>query len=163
MSGFQLEPGEQVRVDLTSPLSSSTFPFLELILITGLSWMTIGYLDRPDLAGTIPLELRNAVVVIWMLLATWRFLVPVARSRRRRFMVTDRRVIVRAGTFRAKADSIPMYQIQGVNRRRNRLSLALGGFDRPLYFKDVPKAKKVATVIDQSMGINRSMGPPRYS
>ncbi|MGP6173803.1 PH domain-containing protein [Corynebacterium sp. A21] len=163
MSGFQLEPGEQVRIDLTSPLSSLTFPVLELILITGLCWMGIGYFDRPDLAGTIPLDLRNAVVVIWLLLATWRFLLPVARSRRRRFVVTDQRVIVRAGTFQAKADSIPMHQIQGVNRRRNRISLVLGGFERPLYFRDVPKAKKVATVINQSMGINRPLGPPRYS
>ncbi|QGU06575.1 Bacterial membrane flanked domain protein [Corynebacterium occultum] len=157
MSGIQLEAGEKVRVDLTSPLTSLTFPFLELILITGLCWMGIGYLDRPDLATTIPTDLRNAVVVIWLLLVTWRFILPLARSRRRRFMVTDRRVLVRAGTFKARTDSIPLRQIHHVDRRRNRIALALGGFDRPLHFKDVPKAKKAAAVI------NQSIGPARYS
>lgn len=157
MSGIQLEPGEKVRVDLTAPLSSLAFPFLELILITGLCWMGIGYLDRPDPATTVPADLRNAVVVIWLLLATWRFLLPLARSRRRRFMVTDRRVLVRAGTFKARTDSIPLRQIHGVERRRNRISLALGGFARPLHFREVPKAKKAAAAI------SRSVGPARYS
>lgn len=152
MAGFRLERGENVRVDLTSSLSSLTFPVLELILITGLSWMGIGYLDRPDVIAAVPLELRNAVVVIWLALITWRFLLPVLRSRRRRFMVTDRRVMVRAGRFGARVDSIPLQQIRGINRRRNRISLALAGYERPLFFKDVPRAKKVVTAVERQLG-----------
>lgn len=151
MAGFRLERGEKVRVDLTASLSSLTFAVLELILITGLGWMAIGYLDRPDVISTVPPELRNAVVLIWLALSTWRFILPVLRSRRRRFMVTDRRVMVRAGRFRARTDSIPLHQIRGINRRRNRISLALAGHERPIFFRDVPRAKKVVTTLDRQL------------
>lgn len=151
MAGFRLERGENVQVDLTSSLSSLTFPVLELILITGVFWMGIGYLDRPEVIDTVPVELRNAVVVVWALLAVWRFVLPLLRSRRRRFVVTDRRVMVRAGRFGARVDSIPLRQIHGVNRRRNRISLAIAGYARPLFFRDVPKSKKVVKAIDRQL------------
>lgn len=149
MSKFRVGREERVLVDLTSSLHSLTFPVLELILITGLFWIGLGYLDRPDVEAAM--ELRNAVVVLWAGLATWRFLLPLVRSRRRRFMVTDRRVVVRAGRFRARVDSIPLHQIYRVNRRRNRISLAIAGYDRPLYFRDIPKAKKAVATIERSL------------
>ncbi|MGD7003048.1 PH domain-containing protein [Corynebacterium halotolerans] len=154
MAGFRLERGEQVKVDLTSSLSSLTFPLLELILITGLFWMGIGYLDRPEVIESVPMELRNAVVIIWLALAVWRFVLPVIRARRRRFVVTDRRVMLRAGRFGARVDSIPLRQIQGASRRRNRISLAIAGYQRPLFFRDIPKAKKAVAAINEGL-------PPR--
>ena len=106
-----------VRADLTSPMRTLTFPVLELILVTGLSWMLIGWLDQPGM-GTDP-QLRNAVVLIWAALAFWRFALPLLKARRRRFVVTDRRIVVRAGAWRARTDSIPFQDIRSVKRRRS--------------------------------------------
>ncbi|WIM72959.1 hypothetical protein QP028_04160 [Corynebacterium suedekumii] len=86
-----------MRADLTAPLHTLTFPVLELILITGLCWMGIGWLDQPG--QVIDIQLRNGVVLLWALLVLWRFVLPLLRARRRRFMLTDRRIIVRAGTL----------------------------------------------------------------
>lgn len=149
MALFRPVEGEVVRADLTSPLHTLTFPTLELILITGLSWMLIGWLDQPGMY-TDP-QLRTAVLVVWALLALWRFVLPLVKARRRRFVVTDQRLVVRAGEFRARADSIPFRDIRSVERRRNGILLAIIGYDRPLYFPDVPRAKRVAAMIEESL------------
>lgn len=149
MGLFQPGQGEVVRADLTSPMRTLTFPVLELILVTGLSWMLIGWLDQPGM-GTDP-QLRNAVVLIWAALAFWRFVLPLLKARRRRFVVTDRRIVVRAGAWRARTDSIPFQDIRSVKRRRSGITLAIKGYDRPLYFPDVPRAKKVTQMIESSL------------
>ena len=64
MALFRPVEGEVVRADLTSPLHTLTFPTLELILVTGLSWMLIGWLDQPGM-DTDP-QLRNAVLLVWL-------------------------------------------------------------------------------------------------
>lgn len=141
-----------MRADLTSPLRTLTFPVLELILVTGLSWMLVGWLDRPDMV--VDPQLRNTVVLIWAVLALWRFALPLLKARRRRFVVTDRRIVVRAGTLRGRTDSIPLQDIRSVTRRRSGITLAVSGYDRPLHFPDVPRAKKVTQMIESSL-------PPR--
>lgn len=62
MGLFQPGQGEVVRADLTSPMRTLTFPVLELILVTGLSWMLIGWLDQPGM-GTDP-QLRLSLIHI---------------------------------------------------------------------------------------------------
>lgn len=149
MGLFRLGDGEVVRADLTAPLRALTFPVLELILITGISWILIGWLDRPD--AFVDVQLRNAVVVGWFLLAVWRFGLPLLRSRRRRFIVTDRRIVVRDGALRSRVDSIPLRDVRAVSRRRRGISLAISGYARPLYFPDVPKTKKITGLIETSL------------
>ncbi|QGU03890.1 PH domain-containing protein [Corynebacterium comes] len=149
MGLFQPGQGEVVRADLTSPLRVLTFPVLELILVTGLSWMLIGWLDQPGMA--VDPQLRNTIVLIWAVLALWRFVLPLFKARRRRFVVTDRRIVVRAGALRARTDSIPFRDIRSVKRRRSGITLAITGYDRPLYFPDVPRAKKVTAMIESSL------------
>lgn len=149
MGLFQPGQGEVVRADLTSPMRTLTFPVLELILVTGLSWMLIGWLDRPDMV--VDPQLRTAVLIIWLVLAVWRFVLPLLRARRRRFVITDRRIVVRAGGLWSRADSIPFRDIRTVKRRRNGISLAISGHDRPLYFPDMPRSKKVAGMIENSL------------
>lgn len=153
MGMFRIGQGEVVLADLTSPLRTLTFPVLELILITGVSWMLIGWLDRPDVV--VETQLRNSIVLIWCLLVLWRFVLPLALSRRRRFVVTDRRVIVRAASLRPRVDSIPLREVRGVQCRRRGISLAIAGHDLPLFFPDVPRTKKVVGLIDAAL-------PPRH-
>ena len=138
-----------MRADLTSPLRTLTFPALELLLVTGLSWMLIGWLDQPGSA--VDPQLRNAVVLVWAALAVWRFVWPLLKSRRRRFVVTDQRLVVRAGEFGARTDSIPFRDIRSVQRRRSGIFLAIAGHERPLYFPDVPRVKKVTAMIEESL------------
>ncbi len=140
---MQMRPDEAKLVDVTAPYRSLIWPALELILITGICWIAIGWMD------THGLPYRNAVVVAWGVLSAWRFLLPLWRARRRRFIVTTTRVIARTGS---QVDSIPLTDIAGVRRRRGGISLAIKGYGQPLYFPELPKTKKIARIIGEELG-----------
>lgn len=155
--GLAIKPDEQVLVDMTAPTSALVFPFLEVILLTGVAWMGIGWLDNPynlpELATSVfdPVLLRNSVVTVWLVLVVWRFVLPLLRSRKQRFIVTNQRIVARPAKLTAKVDSIPLGQVLDVARRRKGISLAVRGFSYPLYFGGVPKSKKVVGAIKAAL------------
>ena len=59
--GLRLARGEVVLADTTSPLTTLIFPLLELVVITAVCWMAIGWMD----ANGISSGLRNLIVLIW--------------------------------------------------------------------------------------------------
>lgn len=140
MNLMTMRPGEHKLVDVSNPYRTYTFPVLELLLITGLCWMGIGWVD----ANAPDPTYHNSLVALWAFLIFWRFLLPVVRGRRRRFIVTNTRVLARSGS---KVDSIPLADIAGVRRRRGGISLAIRGYDRALYFPDLPRTKRIESII----------------
>lgn len=142
MNLMQMGRGEVVRADMTAPFRTLLFPFLELVVITGVCWIAIGWCDY----NGIDLALRNGLVAIWALLAAWRFIFPLVKARRKRFIVTNLRVIAREGK---RVDSIPLTDIRGARRRRGGISLALHGYDKPMYFPSIPKAKRVEDILNE--------------
>lgn len=144
---------EHVHVDLTSPLSAMIFPVLELIIITGLCWIGIGFLDQlPGWDGTSPADdfppnSRDVMLGLWALLSTWRFALPLMRQRRYRITITDRRLLVRPSGLGSRYDSIPLSYVHHVHRRRGTLVLGVGGQERPYVINQVPKAKKVESIL----------------
>lgn len=131
---------------MAPPLSTLVFPFLELIVVTALSWMLIGWMDVHGVdTGT-----RNFVVLVWFLLALWRFVWPLVRSRRQRFVVTNKRVLyVRGG--RGNTESIPLAQIRDARRSRGGVSIGVFGYPQPVYFPDVGKSKRVEELIRRQL------------
>ena len=143
---FQTHDGEQVLVDVCAPLSTLTFPLMELIVITGVAWIAIGWMDVTP--GIDP-ALRNLAVALWALLALWRFVGPLMASRRRRFMLTDRRILARG--HRGAVDSIPLEQIHSARRVKGGISVAVYGYDRPLVFEQVGKARAVDKALQKAL------------
>lgn len=145
--------GDRIHVDLTSPLSAMLFPIFELIVITGICWMGIGFLDQlPGIDGTNPADsfpegTRNFLVGVWAVLAVWRFGLPFIKQRRFRVILSDRKLLVRRAGLRTGFDSIPLSYIQRVQRRRNTLVLGVGGHHRPYVINQVPKARKVEALL----------------
>ena len=86
MASPKLAPGEHILVNVTATMRAMLFPTLELLLITGLGWMVIGYFDRIptyDELGvqtglTLSVQGRNMLVVAWMVLGFLRFVLPLA-------------------------------------------------------------------------------------
>lgn len=146
MSWPRLQPGEWVYADVTSPPGVLGFPLLEMIAYTGLVWMAIGYLDNPSAIMLDPM-IRPALLGLWALLVLWRFVLPLVRSRRRRFIVTNYRIIARPDRLRSRGESIPLRDIHSARRHRGGMSVAVFGYDRPLYFPQVGKPRKVETVL----------------
>ena len=143
--------GDRIHADLTSPLSAMLFPIFELIAITGICWMAIGFLDQlPGIDGTNPADsfpARNLLVGIWAILCAWRFGVPFIKQRRFRVVVSDRKLLVRRPGLSTKYDSIPLSYVHRVQRRRNTLVLGVGGQHRPYVISQVPKARKVESLL----------------
>ncbi|UIZ92604.1 hypothetical protein JZY91_02035 [Corynebacterium sp. CNCTC7651] len=148
--GFALGEGEVVLADVSAPLSTLIFPLLELIVITGIAWIAIGWMDVTP--GVEPF-VRNAVVLVWLLLALWRFGVPVVRSRRRRFLVTDHRILARGRS--GGVDSIPHRQIHSVGREHGGITVAIYGYERPIHFEQVGKTRAVERVIGEQLAYRR--------
>lgn len=144
---FKVGEDEVVLADVCAPVSSLTFPLLELILITGVAWMAIGWMDITPAADPM---LRNAVVALWAVLVLWRFVAPVIASRRRRFIVTNRRVLARGK--RGAVDSIPHRQIHSARRERGGITVAVYGFDRPIHFERVGKTRAVEKTLQNQLG-----------
>ncbi len=142
---------EVVFVDLTSPFAALTYPLLELVVITGVMWMGIGYLDSPNAPWIVDVNLRNGLVGVWALLLIFRFVLPVARLRSRRFIVTNRRITLRGPSFRSSVHTIPLQAVKGVGRRRSTISLAVRGHDRPVVIPDVPRSRKVQARIEEAL------------
>lgn len=138
---------EQLHYDLTAPLSSLTFPVIESLFLTAVCWMAIGWVD----SQIIP-DLHNGIVALWFFLLCWRLFLPIARSRRQRFALTNQRIIVRAPSFGAREDSIPLAYVQGAYKRKGALYVDVAGMAQPLIFRDVPRTKKVAAEINQLLG-----------
>src|SRR5699024_3742053 len=139
------------HVDVTAPYRALLWPVMELILITGISWIAIGWLDvQVDNQG-LDVMLRNEVVAIWAGLSLWRFVLPVTRLRRKPCIGTNHRVIGLAPPFQGQTDSIPLRDIVGVRRRRGGLSLGIRRYDRALHFPDVPKTKRIEMLLNQQL------------
>lgn len=143
---FQLAEGEAVLADTNPPLTSLIFPLLELIVITGIAWIAIGWMDVTPFVNP---QAHNIVVAVWALLSAWRFVLPVVRHRRQRFLLTDRRILARSA--RGAVDSIPLRQIHSFRRQRGGLSIALWGFDQPVFFPQVGKVRAVERALDESL------------
>lgn len=138
---------EELRYDLTAPLTTLTFPVVESLLATALCWMAIGYVDREWNP-----QLHNLIVAVWALILVWRLVLPLVRRRRQRFALTTERIIVRGQGLRTREDSIPLHQVVGATKRRKGLYVDVAGMSRPLVFDGVPRAKKVTAEINQLVG-----------
>ncbi|WJY67468.1 hypothetical protein [Corynebacterium auris] len=147
---MKVREGEVVLADTCEPTSGLVFPLLETIVVTGVCWIAIGWMDANGIAAGF----RNLVVALWAVLVVLRFVRPVVASRRRRFMVTNQRVLARSGS--GGVDSIPLEQIHSVRRSRAGLSLWVHGLDRPLLYPAVGRAKKVQKIL------NGQVRSPRY-
>lgn len=147
---FALGEGEDVLADVAAPLSTLIFPLLELIVITGVAWIAIGWMDgTPGVDAVV----RNAVVAAWAVIAAWRFGVPVVRSRRRRFVVTDHRILARGRA--GGVDSIPHRQIHSARRERGGITVAIYGYERPIHFEQVGKSRAIERVIGEQLAYRR--------
>ena len=134
---------ERLRVDVTSPYISMLFPALELIIITGITWIIIVYMDSDKAAWFLDTNIRNLMVGIWAALSLWRFVLPTIRLRNRRIMVNDERIIIHSATLRPTTHTIPLKFIRAVNRKRNELILTVIGQPQPVVLRDVAYSRRV--------------------
>ena len=149
MARSVLVAGEVELARVVPPLGALVVPLAELVLISGLSWLAVGWIDANGQTYVGPAEValaHNIVVAIFLILSLWRFVVPVVRRGQDRVQVTNRRVVITAG---GRAQSFPLADIRGVRRRGRRLLISAAGYDRAIATPKVGKARKVEQLISQ--------------
>ncbi|QDZ42109.1 hypothetical protein [Corynebacterium sp. sy039] len=140
---------EDIIVDVTAPLSRLAYPVIRLTLLTALCWMGIGYIDQPQPYVIIETGMRNIFVGIWFFLAFLSLGVPIIKNRRNRLVLTDSRIIIRHFGIGSHTESIPLYAITGVRGKGKKLLIAIEGYAKPIMLDDVPRAGKIARLIEE--------------
>jgi len=160
MANPKLAPGEHILVNVTATMRAMLFPTLELLLITGLGWMVIGYFDRIptyDELGvqtglTLSVQGRNMLVVAWMVLGFLRFVLPLVRACRSRLVGAHHRGPAGAPRRTQRLDTIPLVGIYNASRRGNHLIVNTHGFG-PILIRNMPRTKKIAQTINDAIAV----------
>lgn len=148
----ELDPGEEVLLDLNPVFGRLVLPWLELILVTGVTWLLIGVIDGPLIAAGDLGWLRRVLLAAWAGLVAWRAVAPVAAWLGERTVVTDRRVLLRRGWLRPRVVVIDRAAIRAVDRRGADLELRVDPWGPPLALRDVPGARRVARLLAPGRG-----------
>lgn len=152
---------ERCLFDVTTPLSGMLFPVLELILWTGLCWIGIGFFDRLpgslgyEQVGYFPAETRSVLLLVWIILVSVRFVLPLLRARHRRFTVTDQRIVFRSGKLASRPQSIPLRTVYRAYKQRTSVVVDVVGAGQPLVFNKVPKGKQAVSAINTAISTQR--------
>lgn len=125
-------------------------PALTFILATALAGFAGGLAWRST-EGTARDVLLIVVVVVWVAIVVWRCLAVVLRWKSTHFVVTDRRVLIRAGLITHTGIDIPMTRISSVQFRHGLFDRMLGtgtliidaASGDPLEYDDIPQVQKV--------------------
>lgn len=137
---------EPILVDVTTPYRKLIHITAEAICFAALFFGLMGVHDRG--LFEFPPQVRQALPLVFLMVFFFRFVVPIARARRRRFVVTPSRISVRAGGFFTKAEEIPMRAVVGIERQRSTVIVTVEG-GRRLFFKEVPRAAGVVAVVNE--------------
>ena len=145
----EMDDDEDVIVDTNPVFGRLTWPLLELALITGVIWLLIGLIDGPKIAPGDMQGIRDLLLISWPLLIAWRVGKPVAEWLGERFVLTDRRIILRRGLLRPRVITVDLRSVRGVDRRGNVLQLRVNPFGPPMAIRDVPATRKVAKMVNR--------------
>ncbi|WP_448852054.1 hypothetical protein [Corynebacterium sp. 335C] len=143
----EMDPGEEVLLDVNPVFTDLVRPMVELAVITGVIWLLVGFIDGPYIGDGDLRGLRAMLLTAWPLLLAWRVGAPVLGWLGRRLVVTDRRLILRRGIVRPDIVVVDLRSVRGVGRRGSVLEVSTGPWRPPLVIEGVPGSRRVARVI----------------
>ena len=145
----EMDDDEDVLLDVNPAFARLTWPLVELALITGVIWLLIGFIDSPRIAPGDLAGLRDFLLIMWPILVAWCVAKPGLEWLGERFVLTNRRIILRRGLLRPRVVTVDLRTVRGVERRGNVLQLRVSPFGPPMAIRDVPSARKVAKMVNR--------------
>ena len=140
---------EEVFLDTNPSFSELTWPVLELVLFSGLAAMAVGVLHRGVLNTQESYAAQQFIFVVWLVLVLWRAVLPALAWLGNRFLVTDRRILVRRGVFRKRVEDIWFGEMTGVSRRGGTLLVRMHPQERPVSFDHLPNTKGIVRLVQE--------------
>lgn len=144
-----LDADEEVIIDTNPTFSGIFWPLLELMAITGIIWLLIGFIDKDPVTAANFAVARTLLMLLWVLLLVRRVAVPLLRWLRERFILTDRRILLRHGLFRTDVSSIDLRSVRGVRRQGSDLLFMTYGYGSPITVANIPSSRKVAKLVNR--------------
>nr|WP_120492119.1 PH domain-containing protein [Corynebacterium lactis] len=143
----EMEPSEKILLDTNPTFGRLVWPLLELMVITGVVWLLIGLIDSSAMVGSGMQPVRNFLLIGWVVLILWRVVPPGLAWLGERFVLTDRRILLRRGLFRPRVTTVDLRSVRSVDRKGSALYLRTHYFGPALEVADVPSARKVAKMV----------------
>lgn len=140
----RMSDNEEVLFDLNPAFGRLFMPLMELILVTGVVWLLVGFIDGPYIGSGDLMGVRTMLLIGWVVMIAWRVGLPVARWLRERIVVTDEQLIVRDGS---RVRAIPLRAIRAVDRKGSEVRIRASGAP-PVVLYDVPSARKISRILE---------------
>ncbi len=161
----QLGDGEQIVLDLHPHWRRLVLPMAAVPIVVGVVAFAIGIGPGGPIYDWV-------IIALAVALLTWLSFLPWLRWRTTRYIVTNRRVLYRAGIITRIGRDVPLYRLNDVHfentiadrlTRSGDLIIESAGEQGQLRFVDVPKVVEVQRVIhdlaEQDDQRRRSGGP----
>lgn len=146
---------EQVRLHTRPHAKRMIVPVLVLFLASALAGVAGGLVTRSNVSGATAGWLTLAIVVVWAAVVGWCTVRPWAVRRATHLVVTDLRIMFRAGILRRRGIDIPLRRVNSVQYHQRLVDRILrsgvltveSAGDDPLDFPDVPRIAAVHALI----------------
>jgi uncharacterized membrane protein YdbT with pleckstrin-like domain len=161
----QLGDGEQIVLDLHPHWRRLIFPMAVVPIVVGVAAFAIGIGPGGPIYDWVIIALAVALLI-------WLSFLPWLRWRTTRYIVTNRRVLYRAGIITRIGRDVPLYRLNDVHfentiadrlTRSGDLIIESAGEQGQLRFVDVPRVAEVQRTIhdlaEQDDNRRRSAGP----
>ena len=130
-------------------------PVLALLVATALASFAAAVVSRTDWDATVRTVLWAVIAALWLLAVGWLTLRPFLSWLTTHFVITDRRVMYRHGTFSRAGIDIPLARINSVEFRHSLADRVLrtgtliieSAAQDPLEFDDIPAVERVHTLL----------------
>ena len=130
-------------------------PVLALLVTTALASFAAAVVSRTDWDATARTVLWAVIAALWLLAVGWLTLRPFLSWLTTHFVITDRRVMYRHGTFSRAGIDIPLARINSVEFRHSLADRVLrtgtliieSAAQDPLEFDDIPAVERVHTLL----------------
>lgn len=149
MAKVTFDPHEVLLAELSPSRRSVFFPVLELLLVTGIIWMGIGFLDSGDFSLPQPQDMwvRRILLLLWVWLAWRRCIKHLIFRSRSRMVLTDQRLITATGHLRSQIAQIPLANIVDARAQGGDVAVYVAGARVPIILHSVPQAKKFVRIL----------------
>ncbi|GGC66112.1 hypothetical protein GCM10011410_18330 [Hoyosella rhizosphaerae] len=129
-------------------------PIIVVIFATGIAGVLIGALEANAPGGAREVGML-AVVCVWALVVSRRFVRPYVSWWRTALVITTHRIAIREGLFKRRGFDIPLQRVAGVRYKRGMLdriahtgTLCIAPIGEPPFeFAHVPEAKLTHAVL----------------
>ena len=176
MATIRMYEGERLLADVSPSRSTVVFPVLEMLLITGLAWLAVGWIDSQAAARAVDLlgyELyppsalvaafpndRWAQIYLWghrLVLVLWaiglwrRGIRHMIFRQRSRMVLTTQRLVTASGGWRSRTGEVPLAHVVDARRKGSSVAVYLRTSSVPVVLRNVPASKQFTHLLREQL------------